>query len=179
MPKSLDFIRSEHQTMTKLLNLLESQIDLFERAERPDYELIKEIIDYFLTFPDLYHHPKEDVIYRALMARDPSAFEGFGDLEEQHEQVSDRLHTFTRAVVSVMLEAEMPRETFINLARDFIASERRHMEGEEAIFFPAAEKTLTEDDWREIDARVEKLVDPLARNKSSNRFLLLSERLAS
>ena len=58
MPHVLDMLKREHKTISRLLTSLEGQVDLFEKAEHPDYELMKEIIDYFLTYPDLCHHPK-------------------------------------------------------------------------------------------------------------------------
>ncbi len=179
MPAAIDAIRKEHRTMSRLLDLLETQIDLFEKTEQPDYDLMKEIIDYFLTFPDLYHHPKEDLIYRRLKKRAPDQVSEFGDLEEQHENVSDRLHTFTRAVVHVMLEAEMPRDKFVAMARDFITGERKHMEAEENVFFPAALRALNDEDWAEIDRKVSAFSDPLGGENIKARFSALSEHMAN
>ncbi len=177
MAAAVDAIRSEHRTMAILLDLLEQQVDAFEQTARPDYDLMKEIIDYFLTFPDLYHHPKEDLIFRKMKARDPEEIAKFGDLEEQHDKVSKRLHAFTHAVVNVMLEAEMPRDAFVELAREFISGERKHMQAEESIFLPAALKSLTEQDWDEIDGKVREFTDPLAHGVDGSRFVLLREQL--
>ena len=54
--KAIQSLCNEHKTIRYLLDLLAQQIALFERTERPDYELIKEIVDYFLTYPELCHH---------------------------------------------------------------------------------------------------------------------------
>ncbi|MCP5082201.1 MAG: hemerythrin domain-containing protein [Alphaproteobacteria bacterium] len=179
MSAVIDSIRNEHRTMARLLDLLEGQIDLFEKTDQPDYDLIREIIDYFLTFPDLYHHPKEDLVFRKLKARDAKSVEPFGELEELHEEVSERLHEFTRAVVNVLMEAEMPRDTFVSLARDFISGERAHMSAEEQHFLPVAANTLTSKDWREIEDVVSKFKDPLGADTMSHRFSLLSEKVTS
>ena len=179
MSAVIDSIRNEHRTMAHLLDLLESQVDLFEQTDQPDYDLIREIIDYFLTFPDLYHHPKEDVVFRKLKARDAKCVEPFGELEELHEEVSERLHEFTRAVVNVLMEAEMPRDTFVSLARNFISGERAHMRAEEKHFLPVAADRLTPSDWREIEDVVSKFKDPLGADTMSNRFSILSEKVAN
>ena len=179
MSAVIESIRDEHRTMARLLDLLESQIDLFEQTSQPDYDLIREIIDYFLTFPDLYHHPKEDLVFRKLKARDAKSVEPFGELEELHEEVSERLHEFTRAVVNVLMEAEMPRDTFVSLARGFISGERAHMTAEEKHFLPVAANTLTPKDWADIENVVSKFKDPLGGDTMSNRFSLLSEKVAT
>lgn len=161
MPQAITMIRKEHRNMSRLLDLLDSQVDLFENGIRPDYELMKEIIDYFLTFPDLYHHPKEDLIFRKIKRRAPDVAETLFDLEDEHEKVSGRLHEFTRAVVNVMMEVEMPRDSFVSVARKFIEGERKHIAEEEAHFLPLAVDTLTNEDWAEVDKAVADIKDPL------------------
>ncbi len=178
MPVAIDAIRKEHVTMARILGLLEDQIDLFERAERPDYELIKEIVEYFRTFPDLYHHPKENLIYRKMVKSAGGEEMQFGDLEAQHEDVAVRLDLFARAVVNFMLEVEVRRDAFVGVARDFINGERKHMAGEESHFLPAALEALTDDEWVEIDRRVENISDPLETSAGIAKFSILVRRMS-
>lgn len=161
MTHAIMMIRREHQNMTRLLDLLDRQIDLFENAIPPDYDLVKEIVEYFLTFPDLYHHPKEDLVFRKLKRRAPKLADELFDLEAEHESVSERLRTFSRAVINVMLEIEMPRDNFVKLAREFINGERKHMAFEETHFFPLAVETLTDDDWSDLNSVFSDINDPL------------------
>ncbi len=177
MTQAIAMIRKEHHNMTRLLDLLERQVDLFEQAVQPDYDLMKEIVDYFLTFPDLYHHPKEDMIFRRIKKRAPASAENLFDLEEEHERVSERLHTFTRALVNVMLEAEMSRDSFVAVARDFIEGERKHMAEEEKYFLPLAMDTLTDDDWSAINAVVADFNDPL-QSEQALRFRSIGAHLS-
>ena len=177
MSKTMDMLQSEHRTIARLLDLLERQVDLFEKAGHPDYELLAEIIDYFRSYPDLYHHPKEDLVLEKLKTRNPQKASEIGDLEEEHAEVTERLNTFTRAITNVLMEVEMPRETFVKIARDFIEGERRHMTGEERVFFPAARKYLTAEDWEDLDRHVSKFSDPLSKDRTVGRFEILMNEL--
>ncbi len=179
MPKVIDSIRREHRTIEEVLDVLEVQIDLFEKAEPTNYDLIREIIDYFRTFPDLYHHPKEDLIFQRLRARDEEAVRSFGNLEALHDEISERLGDFSRAVAKVMMEAEMPRDTLVLLAREFISNERNHMKAEEQDFLPVAAKVLEDKDWKEIDRIVAKFNDPLLNPVTNDRFALLREHVTA
>lgn len=170
MSMTMEMLKREHQVMGRLLDLLELQVALFEKAEQPDYQLLSEVIDYFRSFPDLYHHPKEELVLQRLAERDPASAERVGDLEADHHECADRLDAFARYVVQILLEAEVPRGAFVDVARAFIENERRHMQGEESVFFPAAEEHLTSDDWQAIDARVAKFKDPLLEEKMPMRF---------
>ena len=55
-------LRQEHANMTMLLDILEQQIARLRQGEVADFKTVKGILDYFLTYPDLVHHPKEDLL---------------------------------------------------------------------------------------------------------------------
>ncbi len=179
MSKTMEMLQVEHRNMSELLDLLERQVDRLDGAGDADYDFLGEIIDYFRSFPDLYHHPKEDPVFARLTKRDPEAAAAMGDLQAEHEKVNARLNGFTRAVVNVLLGAEMPRSKLTDVARDFIDGERRHMKAEETIFFPAAKKALIVADWKEIDAKVSKFQDPLFETGPTHRFEMVQKMLGA
>ena len=49
--------------------LLERELTVFDRGDRPNYEIVLAVIDYFKDYPDSCHHPKEDMIFEKLEAR--------------------------------------------------------------------------------------------------------------
>jgi hemerythrin-like domain-containing protein len=78
----IDLLRQEHRNMEKLLLVLELEVSVFGRGERPDYEVIWAVIAYFQVFPDAYHHPQENAVFEKLTARDPAAAAKIGDLAD-------------------------------------------------------------------------------------------------
>ncbi len=62
---------AEHMDFLRLLDLLEKQVSVFQRADRPDYELMLDIIRYLRDFPDDLHHPREDAAFARLAQRYP------------------------------------------------------------------------------------------------------------
>ena len=56
--------------------------------------------------------------------------------------------------------AELPRGWFEQLLSDYVSAVQAHMEMEEKDFFPQAADRLTDKDWQEVDALVEKLRGP-------------------
>jgi len=157
MSAAIDILQSEHHVMSKLLDLLEHEVGHFERAEPTNYDLIKEIIDYFLTYPDLCHHPRENLILDTLKQRAGDAAAAVTDLDAAHSALSEQLHKFAHTVVNSLLELNVPREHFVELARQFLDSEREHMAHEEKVFFPLAKQHLTAADWRDIDERASRI----------------------
>jgi len=152
MVEALDLLRQDHSHMAALLRMLDRQIGDFRGGRRPDYDVIAGILDYFLSFPDASHHPREDLIFAKLRDRRPQAIEAIGDLQSEHRQLAADAREFLTALRAVLEEAEIPREALYGRARRFIDRQRRHIATEESVFFPAAEASLTPADWTELGA---------------------------
>jgi len=170
MPKIIDILLEEHQNIEKLLLVLEHELELFDASGRPDYEILQTIIQYFQDYPESCHHPKEEMIFKKLQLRDPAAAKAFGDVEAEHEVETARLRSFARAVASVLADQEFLRENFHLAVHDFIAHQRRHLEKEERLLFPAALKALRREDWAEIDAMLDARSDPLFNSVVEEKF---------
>jgi hemerythrin-like domain-containing protein len=177
MPKIIDILLEEHQNIEKLLLVLEHELELFDASGRPDYEILQTIIQYFQDYPESCHHPKEEMIFKKLRLRDAAAAKAFGDVEADHEVETARLRSFARAVASVLADQEFLRENFHLAVHDFIAHQRRHLEKEERLLFPAAIKALRSEDWAEIDARLDAREDPLFNSVVEEKFRILQKTI--
>ena len=168
----IDLLRQEHRNIEKLLVVLEQELSVFDRGERPDYEVVGAVIAYFQVYPDAYHHPQEDMVFEKLKARDPAAAAKVGDLAAEHRSGAERLRRVAQAVESVlMMDWVVPRHTVDDIIRDFIVHARRHIAMEERDFFPAAVKALQPEDWAEIaSSRLTVRKDPLFSETVEERF---------
>ena len=178
-PRMIQALRREHANLTRLLDLLEREIDLFDRAGKPDYEIVEAILAYCLDYPDECHHPKEDAVLAKLRARDADAAAALGDLEGEHRELAALTRQLADSVDRVLMEAEMPRDWLTGAGRRFVIAYRRHMEREEATFFPAAARALAPQDWAEIAERMADPEDPLFGIKTEKRFEALRRDIQS
>jgi len=153
MTRIIEALREEHRNIEELLVVLEQELSVFNRSERPDYEIIQAVIGYFQDYPDCCHHPKEDMIFEKLKARDPVAAQSVGNLEAEHLNEHTRLGRVADVIRKILTDHVVPREAFEDVVRDFIEHERKHMKMEERVFFSAADSTLQPEDWAGIDAR--------------------------
>jgi hemerythrin-like domain-containing protein len=60
----IEILRQEHRNIEKLLFVLEREVGVFARGDRPDYEVVHALITYFQVYPDEYHDPLEDLVIR-------------------------------------------------------------------------------------------------------------------
>jgi hemerythrin-like domain-containing protein len=177
MPRLIEVLREEHRNIEKLLGVLEQELGVFDRRERPDYETLQAIIDYFTEYPARCHHPKEDMIVDILKARNPAVAGSLEDIELDHRQEDARLRRLAHTLESVRLGGELPRQSVDDVVREFIAHERRHIDYEERALFPAAIRALTTEDWRGIDARMRDARDPLFDRTVEERFRTLAQKI--
>ena len=177
MTAIIDILREEHRNIEKVLLVLEQELDVFDRREQPDYEVLQAVIGYFQDYPERCHHPKEDMVFEKLKARDPVAAESVGDLESEHQEESKRLQRLAQALENILTGREVLRQSFDAIVRNFIAHERQHIDMEERGLFPAALKALRPEDWAGIDARLNDRQDPLANEVIEEKFRFLHKRI--
>ncbi len=166
-------LRQEHADIARLLQLLDRQVAVFASGERPDYDLLRKVIDYFLDYPDAVHHPREDLIYRVLKRRDSKLAKAIGDLEQEHEILAGTTRTLSEILREILAEELIDRAKVQELVAEFVRSYRQHMKREERDIFPAAERMLAAEDWAEIDASVGDREDPLFGRRVAEHFRAL------
>ena len=177
MAAIMDLLHQEHVNLAKLLDAFEHQLTIFDTGEQPDYDVIEGVVDYCLAYPDRYHHPKEDLVLDRLRARAPGAAAEVGDLAQEHVKLGELTHRLAVAVENILNEAEVPRESFDHLAREFLATYRQHISMEEQVFFPAARQALSDEDWEALDRHVLSPSDPLFGEAVEERFAPLRRHL--
>src|SRR5215471_1986699 len=106
----IELLSREHRNIERLLAVLEHELDIFDRADQPDYEVIRAIIAYFEVYTELYHHPQEDLVFAKLRLRDPAAAKKIGDLAQEHQKGAARLRRVAMAVDSVLSDREILRQ---------------------------------------------------------------------
>lgn len=177
MSQVMDSLEQEHLDLSRLLDALERQLTTIEQGGTPDYDIIQGVMDYCLTFPDQHHHPKEDLIYRRLAARDPAAAADIGDLLREHASLGEGTRRLAAAVRNVLDEAEVSRDALLDLAWNFLGQYRRHIAQEDERFFPVARARLKAEDWAAIEAELDHSHDPLFGGTVDQRFANLRQHV--
>jgi hemerythrin-like domain-containing protein len=173
----IERLSREHRNIETLLAVLERELEIFDRGDRPNYEVIRGITYYFELYPELYHHPLEELVFAKLKLRDPAAAAKVGNLTLEHQKGAERLRRVAQAVDGVLADREIPRQSVNDIVRDFIESERRHIRTEDRDFFPAALTTLEPQDWTEIASASTDPEDPLFNEAAEETFSWLRARI--
>jgi hemerythrin-like domain-containing protein len=175
MSEALQRLHRDHANAFRLLGMLEKQIEFIDGGKRAQWDIVQEIIQYFLTYPDSGHHPLEDKILALLRSRAPEEAKPYLWLDSEHRQLSESLHHMAAVTPRVV---PIVRAHYLDLLRGFIAHQRDHVHREEAGFFPAARRLLDGKDWRELDRMAADMSDPLA-DPADLRFRTLRRQLSA
>lgn len=177
MTKILEDLLQDHRNLARLWDLLGRELNIFKEGGLPDYDLVESILDYCINYPDLCHHPKEDLIFDKLRERDPAAIGAIGDLKKEHDKLLALTWRFSTAVSNVIDDEQLPRDWFMDVANNFLSFSRNHMQMEEVVFFPAARKTLTDEDWKDLQESVENVEDPLFGEQKQEKYISLYQEI--
>lgn len=177
IPKTIEQLQLDHRNMTRLLGLLQSELEASRAGDTLDFDLLGSVMEYTLHYPDLCHHPKEDLVFRRMLLRDPTAGARVGDLLKEHAHLAELTRQFAAALHNREHDVEMPRAWFDKLLETYITAGRRHIAEEEHSFFPLAMVTLSDSDWDEIDAVTTAKPDPLFGGHLTEGFRRLHDRI--
>jgi hemerythrin-like domain-containing protein len=177
MVQVIDQLRRDHRNLRLLLDMVEEETSAWREGRVTDFDLLRMIVEYTLHYPDLVHHPRENVVFERLLVSDPGAKAVLGDLIQEHKRLADLTRRFAGAVSNAARDVQVPREWFDALAKEYLLANRRHMQAEEDQFLPRATAVLTEDDWAAIDRRLSPANDPVFGEKVAEGYLPLYEKI--
>lgn len=178
MSDSIALWHTEHANFAKLLDLLETELDLFHKGESPDYELMLDIMFYMTHYPDVLHHPKEDLAFARIKEREVDACATVDELIGQHVRLKETGDALVHALDEIVDGAITSRERVEAPGRAYLTDFRSHMLMEETAILPLAARLLRDSDWVAIDAEIRHIDDPLFGKNVEKRYAALRRQIA-
>ncbi len=178
MSDSIALWHAEHANFATLLDVLERELDLFHKGESPDYELMLDIMFYMTHYPDVLHHPKEDLAFARIKEREVDAGPIVDELSEQHARLKESGDALVHALDDIVNGSITSREHVETPGRAYVADFRSHMQREETAILPLAAKLLRASDWTAIDAVIRHIEDPLFGKNGEERYAGLRRQIA-
>lgn len=177
-PRIVQQLVRDHRNMAGLLDVLREELGRYRQTRHLDFEVLCRLIDYILNFPQLRHHPREDLIFKRLGQTDPSMRQRMEQVLSEHDELADLTRRLSAAIRNLWQEVEMPRHEFESLVETYIATYRRHMHQEEETYFPLALMHLKPAEWAEIEAEAASSgTDPLFGGKTDAEYQALHDRI--
>ncbi len=122
MAETIRALIEEHARMATLLDLLEAQLTIYRQGGIPDFDLICEVMDYTTSYPERYHHPKENLIFEKIKEKGAEGADLAENLIEEHRKGEDLTNRFAEALGNVALEDPLFGEKLDERYRAFYES---------------------------------------------------------
>ncbi|MDX1527875.1 MAG: hemerythrin domain-containing protein [Gammaproteobacteria bacterium] len=180
--KIVEQLRTDHENVATLLDILDDQVEMVRKAQSADYDLMRDIMYYMTTYPDGFHHPMEDAVIEKLVDRDPGNRDMALRVVKEHNDLARKSQSFLDMLLMVVDGEIVLRKDIVARGVDYIQFLRSHMQREEQRLFPLAESVLSEKDWKEISETIEHRRDPVfgeivdAQFRSIYQFITLQSK---
>jgi hemerythrin-like domain-containing protein len=159
---------AEHANFSRLLDILEKQLDEFHAAGKPNYELMRDVVSYLRHFPDLHHHPCEDVAFELLAGHEPEI--PLARLQQEHRVIAAAGEDLLRTLDEAESGGMVSRAAVEAVAAMYLVYYRFHIAREEREVLPRARKLLTAKEWEAVAAARSAAPDPLFGEKADDRY---------
>jgi hemerythrin-like domain-containing protein len=150
-----------------------------EAASPPDPVLIRAMVRYIQEFPLALHHPKEEeYLFRKLRERTSTVNPELDELERQHDR-DRRMVAELAALAERYVAGALPAADLEQAVAAYTHFIWEHMGREEGVVLPEAQRYLTDEDWREINAAFSENRDPRFGGETDTEFRRLFSRIVN
>jgi hemerythrin-like domain-containing protein len=180
MKDAITIMKSEHRSISAVLQGLKELARMAPNSkERPRFQVLRSMVRYIDEYPEKLHHPKEDeYLFKRVVARAPLGRLLVEELQAEHEEGARLIRELERALL--FFEEDWPggAREFQQAVDKYAEFHWRHMRKEEEELLPLAQRHLTPEDWKAIDAAFAANADPIAEIQERD-FEKLFSRIAN
>ncbi len=169
---------AEHEYFGRLLAMLQRQLDVFHTGERPNYELMLDIVSYLRDYSDASHHPREDVAFLRLGRHCPDLALMLARLAQEHRVIALAGETLRDLLQGVVDGAVVSRAEVEVAAATYLVYYGNHIAKEEEDVLSRAAASLTRGDWEDVRNAVPPKQDPLAAGGAQEHYKELRRQIA-
>jgi hemerythrin-like domain-containing protein len=136
----------EHKLILRMIALLEKNVELLEAGRFADWTFFLDGVDFIRNYADRFHHAKEeDVLFKALVANGmPEQNSPVAAMLMAHDQGRAFVRGMEQAAKRALAGEPAPVVEIAENARGYIALLRDHIDKEDTILYPLAERILPE-----------------------------------
>ena len=177
-PPMITALKAEHRHMAAIMALMSDQLDAIERGELAETHVLYETMHYMVSWPDQFHHPREDLIYGLGAELNGEAADNVDSLQREHDEMAKRGRELL-GIIQDWRDGTASGATVVKNGRDYIQQTYRHMNSEEQLVFPQIAAVLSPADWRELAAsdQLRPMGDPVFGPRVQREFRNMARKL--
>ena len=137
----------EHQLILRMIALLEKNVELMEQGRFRNWQFFLDAVDFIRNYADRFHHAKEeDVLFVELINNGmPEKQSPIEAMHIEHEQGRSFVRNMADAAGKALAGETGQIAIIAENANGYIDLLREHIDKEDTVLYPLAERILPED----------------------------------
>ncbi len=160
---ALQIIRDEHASLAAMLQSMRMMVQRGPADDRRNFfDVLRAMLFYIDEFPERLHHPKEsNLLFPKVVKLAPKVMGAIDKLERDHMNSEKAARDLQHLLLAWELLGAGRRQAFEAAFEKYVSFYLEHMNLEESVILPEAQRCFSEYDWRVLDAAFAENADPL------------------
>ncbi|GHB04913.1 hemerythrin [Modicisalibacter luteus] len=141
-------LRQDHANMARLLHVLAIKHKTLDHGERPDFHLVREVVDYILDYMTGFTVPLERICSEQLLTKVPEANTLGCRLAEDYQALNERLARLSQDIDMILMDAVVPMDRFADDLKAYLDAHRAYLRAEREELFPLMREYLDEEEMQ-------------------------------
>ena len=154
----MDQLHEDHLHYLELLDLLDSNL---KNPGDGAYLRMRLIMNYLSRYPDVFHHPYENVIFAEVLQHAPGLADVVESLLEEHTRFYASSQTLLEELDAVVSGHIVRKQMIMDAAQTYSTALKKHIELEENRVYPVIAEKMSARDWDRIRASLDVVQDPV------------------
>lgn len=135
----------EHKLIKRMINILEHAVTRLEKGKTVKPEIFEQAVDFIRNFADKFHHAKEEeILFKEMVKKGmPEKDSPIEAMLIEHEQGRNFVKGVAGAAEELKKGNKKSVKEIIKNAKGYIELLREHIEKEDDILYPVAERMFT------------------------------------
>jgi len=178
--KPTEILSSEHRVIEVAIDCLEQLSRNASNEKQLDREAAEQIVDFIRNFADECHHGKEEKQLFVMLGEKGMPAQGgpVGQMLVEHEMGRNFVKGMVDSIPSAAEGKSDALQAYIENAMGYVQLLRAHIQKEDGILFPMADRILNDDDQKTLLSAFEKVETEHMGHGTHDRYLRLAETLA-
>jgi hemerythrin-like domain-containing protein len=176
-----EILMKEHDAILIMLEILENVSKRLENKEPVRPEHLSQIVEFIQVFADKCHHGKEEnLLFKSLVkAGIPEEGGPIAVMRSEHEMGRDFVRKMDAAARAFAKGDQSMVAQFVQNARGYISLLSQHIQKENHVLFPMADKVIPQEEQKRLVSDFDKVETEVMGKGTHERFHELLKKLKS
>lgn len=143
-------LRRDHANMARMLHVLQLKQKALAAGERPNFQLVREVVDYILEYMEGFTVPLERVCSERLQVLVPQSQMLTERLSSDYQALRQRLDRLSNDIDMILMDAVIPIDRFAEDMKAYLDAHRAYLRDEREQLFPLIREHFDEHDLERL-----------------------------